>query len=88
MLQGMHCHVKASGLKLRHFGGGYSRVWGGRKVQAVPIGEQECVIVRSCPPQVQDSWSVLGAGVFKVYSGMGERELLSSTCCVLLGCLQ
>lgn len=84
----MHCHVKASGLKLRHFGGGLRSSLEGQESPDCPYWRAG---VRHCPklsPQVQDSWSVLGAGVFKVYSGMGERELLSSTCCVLLGCLQ
>lgn len=80
----------ASGLKLRHFGGDYSRVWGAGKSR-LPLLESRSASLSGVVPhgtQVQDSRSVLGAGVFKVYSGMGERELLSSTCCVLLCCVQ
>lgn len=80
----------ASGLKLRHFGGDYGPVWGGRKVQAPPIGEPECVIVRSCPPMAP-KFRIPGLfweREYLKYTVMGEQELLSSTCCVLLGCLQ
>lgn len=36
--------------KIETFRGGLQSSLGGRKVQAAPIGEPECVIVRSCPP--------------------------------------
>lgn len=67
----------ASGLKLRQFflGGGVTVESVGQETPGCPYWRAG---VRHCPKlfphgtQVQDSRSVLGVGVFKVYSGMGE----------------
>lgn len=77
----------------RHWDGFWSRIEtfrGGLRSRLPLLESRRASLSKVVPhgPQVQDSRSVLGAGVFKVYSGMGERELLSSTCCVLLGCSQ
>lgn len=60
----------ASGLKLRHFGGELRLSLWGRKVQAVPIGEPECIIVRSCPPM---------APKFRIPGLFWEREYVKYT---------